>query len=200
MTHHTDAERAEFEAWARGYGTWEVKRDDDVALGTTGYTDITLTVAWHAVQAARRAPAAPVPQVDAIGAALELESRAKLVESQTTERAMLHAANCLRMLAAAPQPPEAAPTNVWQPVPQWGKAGTCEWYDGYADHADGGGPYKERVLYTAPQAPTTVRHPLTDSEIESATGAKQGTPLFLAAKGFAIAIERAHGIGKDKQG
>lgn len=62
MTHHTDAERAEFEAWARGYGTWEVKRDDDVALGTTGYTDITLTVAWHAVQAARRAPAAPVPQ------------------------------------------------------------------------------------------------------------------------------------------
>lgn len=52
-------------------------------------------------QAARRAPAAPVPQVDAIGAALELESRAKLVESQTTERAMLHAANCLRLLAAA---------------------------------------------------------------------------------------------------
>lgn len=81
------------------------------------------------------------------------------------------------------------------PVPQWGKAGTCEWHDGYADHADGGGPYKERVLYTAPQAPTTVRHPLTDSEIEDATGAKQGTPLFLAAKGFTIAVERAHGIG-----
>lgn len=37
-----------------------------------------------------------------------------------------------------------------EPVPQWGKAGTCEWYDGYADHSDGGGPYKERVLYTAP--------------------------------------------------
>lgn len=41
------------------------------------------------------------------------------------------------------------------------------------------------------------RAPLTDSEIESATGAKQGTPLFLAAKGFAIAIERVHGIGKE---
>lgn len=46
-----------------------------------------------------------VPQVDSIGAALELEARAKTVESQTTERAMLHAANCLRLLAA----PQAAP-------------------------------------------------------------------------------------------
>ena len=40
-----------------------------------------------------------LPPVDAIGAALELESQAKTVESQTTERAMLHAANCLRLLA-----------------------------------------------------------------------------------------------------
>ena len=62
MTHHTEAEREEFEAWARGYGTWEVKRDDDVVLGTTGYTDITLTVAWHAVQSAHRAPKAPTAE------------------------------------------------------------------------------------------------------------------------------------------
>lgn len=83
------------------------------------------------------------------------------------------------------------------PVPQWGKSGTCEWHDGYADHSDGGGPYKERVLYTAPKQTevSPVRDPLTDAEIESATGAKQGTPLFLAAKGFTIAVERAHGIG-----
>ena len=60
---------------------------------------------------------------------------------------------------------------------------------------------KQRVwsamLATAPKTPkaATVRNPLTDAEIESATGAKQGTPLFLAAKGFTIAIERAHGIG-----
>lgn len=39
-----------------------MKRDDDVALGTNGYTDITLTVAWHAVQAARRAPEAPTAE------------------------------------------------------------------------------------------------------------------------------------------
>lgn len=62
MTPHTEAERAAFEAWARGYGTWEVKRDDDAALGTTGYTDITLTVAWHAVQAAHRAPETPTAE------------------------------------------------------------------------------------------------------------------------------------------
>lgn len=55
----------------------------------------------------------------------------------------------------------------------------------------------DSLYATAPQPPEagTVRKPLTDAEIESATGAKQGTPLFLAAKGFAIAIERAHGIG-----
>lgn len=52
----------------------------------------------------------------------------------------------------------------------------------------------ERIA--ALEAAHAQRAPLTDSEIESATGAKQGTPLFLAAKGFAIAIERAHGIGK----
>lgn len=42
------------------------------------------------------------------------------------------------------------------PVPQWGKVGTCEWFDGYADYTDGGGPYKERVLYTAPNPPVAV--------------------------------------------
>lgn len=53
------------------------------------------------------------------------------------------------------------------------------------------------ALAAAHQPPwaAPVRDPLTDAEIESATGAKQGTPLFLAAKGFTIAVERAHGIG-----
>lgn len=36
--------------------------------------------------------------------------------------------------------------------------------------------------------------PLTDEQIEQATGAKRGHPLFLAAKGFTIAVEAAHGI------
>ena len=37
--------------------------------------------------------------------------------------------------------------------------------------------------------------PLTDEQIEVATGAKIGTPLFLAAKSFVLATEAAHGIG-----
>lgn len=159
MTHHTDAWRAEFEAWARGYGTWEVKRDDDVALGTTGYTDITLTVAWHAVQAARRAPAvqsmtleqaaasmratqaqpariiaasgscapaAPVPQ----GVVEPIDTvkywRDAYANPQGDEHFMGHGMvvkifdDYLGMLAAAPQPPEAAPVQLPEPVAyQW---------------------------------------------------------------------------------
>lgn len=122
MTHHTDAARAEFEAWARGYGTWEVKRDDDVVLGTTGYTDITLTVAWHAVQAAHRAPAAPVPL-------------RKPTVAQVTDAIGYHASawdcvdpreliDAILMLAAAPQPPEAAPVELPEPaIP--GSQGVC---------------------------------------------------------------------------
>ena len=112
MTHHTDAARAEFEAWARGYGTWEVKRDDDVALGTTGYTDITLTVAWHAVQAARRAPAAHSTWKD--------HDTAKLVNDLRECAVQYHAAGQLRERIAHLVRPLAARLACAQaaPVPQ----------------------------------------------------------------------------------
>lgn len=42
--------------------------------------------------------------------------------------------------------------------------------------------------------------PLTDEQIEAATGAKIGTPLFLAAKGFVLAAEAAHGIKGGQHG
>lgn len=58
-------EREAFEAWARSYGSWEVKRDDDQALGTTGYTDLTLTVAWHAIQGRAALAAKPAAGFDA---------------------------------------------------------------------------------------------------------------------------------------
>ncbi|MDH0371782.1 hypothetical protein N7340_08355 [Comamonas aquatica] len=143
MTHHTDAERAEFEAWARGYGTWEVKRDDDVALGTTGYTDITLTVAWHAVQAARRAPAAPVPQgwidpndkaqkqyLPHIGERVLFKHDGRVYLGKHTGGSFkaeypfgktFGTWDCKWMYpsaldAAAPQPPEAAPVQLPEPV------------------------------------------------------------------------------------
>ena len=39
-----------------------------------------------------------------------------------------------------------------------------------------------------------VREPLSDEEIEEATGVKRGTPMFLVATGFVRATERAHNI------
>lgn len=53
-----------------------------------------------------------------------------------------------------------------RPVPQWGKAGTCEWHDGYADHSDGGGPYKERVLYAAHQPPEAAKDKPVDAVLQ----------------------------------
>ena len=50
-----------------------------------------------------------------------------------------------------------------------------------------------------PQA-QAVAVPLTDGQIEAATGAKIGTPLFLAAKGFVLATEAAHGIKGGQHG
>lgn len=34
-----------------------------------------------------------------------------------------------------------------QAVPQFRKPGCADWYDGFADQSDGGGPYEERTLY-----------------------------------------------------
>lgn len=63
----------------------------------------------HAIKALMEALAAQSPAeahggVDCIGLALDLEARAKTVESQNTERAMKAAAHGLRLLAAKPQP------------------------------------------------------------------------------------------------
>lgn len=37
-----------------------------------------------------------------------------------------------------------------EPVVQFRKEHCADWYDGYPDHFDGGGPYETRTLYTAP--------------------------------------------------
>jgi len=43
-----------------------------------------------------------------------------------------------------------------EPVPQFRKVGCADWYDGFPDHSDGGGPYESRTLYTAPQGQTAL--------------------------------------------
>lgn len=60
-----------------------------------------------------------------------------------------------------------------------------EYRRGYANCLDD----VKRAFEAAPE-----RAPLTDEQIESATGAKRGTPMWLVAVAFARAIEAAHGI------
>ena len=55
MTHHTDAERAKFEAWCDSNEYDRVTR-----LDGSGYNNEKTKRAWLAWQAARRAPAEPV--------------------------------------------------------------------------------------------------------------------------------------------
>lgn len=115
MTPHTDAERAEFEAWARSYGTWDVVRDDAPHLGVAGYSDAVLTIAWHAVQACRRAQAAPVPQGLREAAQRAHDWMESQADSQSKGNYHSFDLFCLRherdalaeALAAAPQPPDA---------------------------------------------------------------------------------------------
>lgn len=50
--------------------------------------------------------------------------------------------------ALAEQPAQQEPVAVHQ----FRKRGCSDWYDGYPDHTDGGGPYESRTLYTSPQS------------------------------------------------
>lgn len=52
-----------------------------------------------------------------------------------------------RLIAAA----IADPKQHSQPVHQFRKTGTADWYDGHPDNGDGGGPYEIRTLYSDPQ-------------------------------------------------
>ena len=50
-----------------------------------------------------------------------------------------------------------APADQPVAVHQFRKQYCANWYDGHPDHTDGGGPYEERTLYTAPvQEPQTL--------------------------------------------
>ena len=118
MTHHTDAERAEFEAWAlRQPWIKDCQRYPGLPYG-----HYETQKAWITWQAARSAPAAPVPQGYKITeeqhvAAVKVLHRAAGVDG--LPQRMLDA-----MLAAAPQPPEAAPVQLPEPaIP--GSQGVC---------------------------------------------------------------------------
>ena len=68
----------------------------------------------------------------------------------------------LRIVAHARVAQQAEPVAIHQ----FRELHSAVWHDGYADHSDGGGPYEERVLYTAP--PRREWAPLTDEQISDA--------------------------------
>lgn len=131
MTHHTDAERAAFEAWRIA----EIRKDIPKADVTDGhirhvfmrwsenqnrYLARDAQIGWDAWQAARRAPAAPVPQGWKL-VPVELleriqESLGSFVSDQGWSQSDMDTADALDgLLAAAPQPPEAAPVQLPEP-------------------------------------------------------------------------------------
>lgn len=85
-------------------------------------------------------------------------------------------------------------------VPQWRKPHSADWYDGYPDQSDGGGPYETRTLYTYPTAPARAVETLTDEQFAAAMerelpGWNPDVNLAIYAHAVRHAVERAHGIG-----
>ena len=80
---------------------------------------------------------------------------------------------------------------VGKAVHQFRKKHCADWYDGFADHSDGGGPYEERTLYTAGAVP------LTDEQWQRITDLTGGRIL---TQGVKDEIERVIGIKGGQHG
>lgn len=112
MTQSTEQERADFEAWARDrYPSIDLTRDRN------DYSKALAKDYWSLWQAARRAPAVPVPQGLREAAQRAHDWMDSQADSQSKGNYHSFDLLCLRQerdalaeaLAAAPQPPEAAP-------------------------------------------------------------------------------------------
>jgi hypothetical protein len=62
-----------------------------------------------------------------------------------------------------------------EPVHQWREKHSSQWWDGYPDNEDGGGPYETRTLYTTPPQRPWVS--LTDDQIKEIVGPWGDTPI-----------------------
>lgn len=110
MTTSTEQERADFEReWIESTGTYSPpKRSSNGDYVYPGAYN-----AWKWWQAARRAPAVPVPQLDLSDAGLtaiykQANNEVGKARPLTTE-SIFRAMRAVAMLAAAPQPPEVVP-------------------------------------------------------------------------------------------
>jgi hypothetical protein len=223
----TEQERAEFEAWyiagARkavpAFAEWsEIEiREGCMRPDSGSYRIDSARIAWDAWQAARRAPAVPVPQ-----GLLEAAQRAHdWMDSQADSQSKgnFHSFDllCLRQerdalaeaLAAAPQPPEAAHVELPEPaIP--GSQGVCcgnfttgGYYMGQHEQVCCGCPddahppyYSEQQVRDLLAAARVERKPLTDEAIRTLYGESDGHwqmvgPQVLC---FARSIESVHGI------
>lgn len=207
MTHHTDAERAQFEEWRID----EIRKHlptqdngDDYIRGVflrwskkhQIYQPHSEQIRWEAWKASRRAPAAPVPQeptrkqvVFGAGALLgQPENTADNRHPDWSSAVAKARSVYLAMLAAAPQPQEAAQSNsaefdgiekeaapVQLPEPS-------AWMFGCKT---GGGGVSWKLSWSKPGA--GVCHRLSGEEFEQPLYTEQQVRELL----------EAHGIGKD---
>lgn len=164
-------DRAEFEAWARTFATWDVERDDDKALGTTGYTDVTLAIAWAAWQAGR------CPQTVPLGGKLVPVAVTGAEFSQFLSDVMTAAGlveNGMQCKALGERLGEMVMRLRVEPLLK-------------ADHFRGA-----TEMIGNEEAP--VRKPLTDRQIQEIWCSARNEGNQTGPFWFAHAIERAHGI------
>lgn len=109
MTHHTDAERAAYERELIDNHHY-VPSDFSFKDGFYGGDDDYIQFGWDLWQAARRAPAAPVPQ--GLFEAIEHGDEKHRAWLKAALTAFFAGKPVPREVAAAPQPPEAAPVEL----------------------------------------------------------------------------------------
>lgn len=163
MTHNTDAERAEFEEWAIEDPEIMAIEDCFAKCRYTGeYVYQSVRIANRAWQAARRAPAAAVPQGwNLVPAEPHTGSN---YEAGLWSRRNWDAA--LEDQASAPQPPEAAPVQMPEPV---GVAFTFE--------TEEGGPIASQITSDATRLPMGWCRLYTEQQVRE----------LLAAHGIKVA-------------